>query len=50
MREVVSRSDLSPILTRDRGVISQEVQDLVQSTLDELRLGREHRAGQLPQG
>ncbi len=34
MREVVSRSDLSPILSRDRGVISQEVQDLVQSTLD----------------
>lgn len=34
MREVVSRSDLSPILSRDRGVISQEVQELVQSTLD----------------
>ncbi len=34
MREVVSRSDLSPILSRDRGVISQEVQSLVQSTLD----------------
>jgi membrane protease subunit HflK len=34
MREVVSRSDLSPILSRDRGVISQEVQALIQSTLD----------------
>ena len=39
MREVVSRSDLSPILSRDRGVISQEVQDLVQSTLDDYGSG-----------
>lgn len=34
MREVVARSDLSPILSRDRGVISQEVQGLVQGTLE----------------
>ena len=34
MREVVSRSELSPILSRDRGIISQEVQELIQETLD----------------
>lgn len=39
MREVVSRSQLSPILSRDRGVISQEVKDLIQSTLDEYGSG-----------
>ena len=39
MREVVSRSDLSPILSRDRGIISQEVQALIQSTLDEYGSG-----------
>jgi membrane protease subunit HflK len=39
MREVVSRSELSPILSRDRGVISQEVQSLIQSTLDEYGSG-----------
>ena len=35
MREVVSRSELSPILSRDRGIISQEVHELIQTTLDE---------------
>jgi membrane protease subunit HflK len=35
MRGVVSRSELSPILNRDRGIISQEVQELIQATLDE---------------
>lgn len=39
MREVVSRSELSPILSRDRGIISQEVQDLIQQTLDEYNSG-----------
>jgi membrane protease subunit HflK len=39
MREVVSRSELSPILSRDRGIISQEVQDLIQTTLDEYGSG-----------
>jgi len=34
MREVVSRSQLAPILNRDRGIISQEVTDLIQQTLD----------------
>ena len=39
MREVVSRSQLSPILSRDRGIISQEVSDLIQTTLDEYNSG-----------
>ncbi len=39
MREVVSRSELSPILSRDRGIISQEVQELIQSTLDDYSSG-----------
>jgi len=39
MREVVSRSELSPILSRDRGVISQEVKGLIQTTLDEYGSG-----------
>ncbi|MFO1144466.1 MAG: FtsH protease activity modulator HflK [Amaricoccus sp.] len=39
MREVVSRSQLSPILSRDRGVISQEVKELIQKTLDEYGSG-----------
>ncbi|MFO1207747.1 MAG: FtsH protease activity modulator HflK [Amaricoccus sp.] len=39
MREVVSRSELSPILSRDRGVISQEVKELIQKTLDEYGSG-----------
>ena len=40
----------APILNRDRGVISQEVQELIQTTLDEYGSGREHRPGQLRQG
>lgn len=34
MREVIGRSDLAPILNRDRGIISTEVRELIQSTLD----------------
>ncbi len=34
MREVVGRSNLAPILNRDRDAISQEVRELIQSTLD----------------
>ncbi len=34
MREVVARSDLAPILNRDRGIISVEVSELIQATLD----------------
>ncbi len=34
MREVISRSQLAPILNRDRGVIADTVQQLIQDTLD----------------
>ncbi|MGJ8606301.1 MAG: protease modulator HflK, partial [Marivita sp.] len=34
MREIVAQSELAPILNRDRGVISDQLNDLVQSTLD----------------
>ena len=34
MREVIARSELKPILSRDRAAISQEVDELIQSTLD----------------
>ena len=34
MREVIARSELKPILSRDRAAISQEVTELTQQTLD----------------
>ncbi len=34
MREVIARSMLKPILSRDRAAISQEVQEVIQATLD----------------
>jgi len=34
MREVISQSQLAPILNRDRGVIADTVQRLIQDTLD----------------
>ncbi|MEM1129920.1 MAG: FtsH protease activity modulator HflK [Pseudomonadota bacterium] len=34
MREIISASQLSPILNRDRGIIQQNAQELIQSTLD----------------
>ncbi len=34
MREIIGRSNLAPILNRDRGVIAQELQELIQATLD----------------
>ncbi len=34
MREIIGRSDLAPILNRDRGVIAVELQTLIQQTLD----------------
>ena len=34
MREIIGRSELSPILNRDRAVISAEVRTLIQTTLD----------------
>ncbi|MEO0999832.1 MAG: FtsH protease activity modulator HflK, partial [Pseudomonadota bacterium] len=39
MREVIARSELAPILNRDRGVISDEVEALIQSTLDSYDAG-----------
>jgi membrane protease subunit HflK len=34
MREIIARSNLAPILNRDREAISQEVSELIQATLD----------------
>ena len=34
MREIISQSDLAPILNRDRGAIADRLRDLIQSTLD----------------
>ncbi|MBZ0127570.1 MAG: FtsH protease activity modulator HflK [Rhodobacteraceae bacterium] len=39
MREIIGRSELAPILNRDRGAIAQELRDLVQSTLDSYHSG-----------
>lgn len=39
MREVIGRSEMKPILNRDRAQVSQEVQELIQSTLDSYESG-----------
>ncbi len=39
MREVVARSELSPILNRDRDVIAADTQELIQTTLDSYNAG-----------
>ena len=39
MREVVGRSELAPLLNRDRALLQQQVADLVQTTLDEYQSG-----------
>jgi len=39
MREIIARSSLAPILNRDRGVIAQELHDLIQGTLDSYTSG-----------
>ncbi len=39
MREVIARSELAPILNRDRASISQEVQDIIQLTLESYASG-----------
>ena len=39
MREIIARSELAPILNRDRGVISSELQTLIQDTLDSYESG-----------
>ncbi|MFY0692020.1 MAG: FtsH protease activity modulator HflK [Paracoccaceae bacterium] len=39
MREVIARSELAPILNRDRQIIADNVQQLIQSTLDQYESG-----------
>ncbi len=39
MREIIARSNLAPILNRDRGVITQELESLIQATLDSYQSG-----------
>lgn len=39
MREIIARSRLSPILTSDRGIIAQDLEALIQSTLDGYQSG-----------
>ncbi|MEM8849339.1 MAG: FtsH protease activity modulator HflK [Pseudomonadota bacterium] len=39
MREIVAQSQLAPILNRDRGIIADRLQDLIQSTLDSYDAG-----------
>jgi modulator of FtsH protease HflK len=39
MRDIIARSELSPILNRDRGVIASDVQTAVQNTLDSYNAG-----------
>lgn len=34
IREIIAQSELAPILNRDRGVIAQRLQEMVQATLD----------------
>lgn len=34
MREIIAKSELAPILNRDRGTIADQLQDLIQLTLD----------------
>lgn len=39
MRDIIARSELSPILNRDRGVIAADLQTNVQNTLDSYQAG-----------
>ncbi|MDH2325410.1 FtsH protease activity modulator HflK [Cereibacter sp. SYSU M97828] len=39
MRDIIARSDLAPILNRDRGVIAADLQGAVQGTLDSYNAG-----------
>lgn len=34
MREIIAQSELAPILNRDRGIIAQRLEELIQSTVD----------------
>ncbi|MDK3071872.1 FtsH protease activity modulator HflK [Sedimentitalea sp. JM2-8] len=39
MREIIAQSELAPILNRDRGIIGDRLQDLIQTTLDSYESG-----------
>ena len=39
MRDIIARSELAPILNRDRGAIAQDLQEAVQQTLDAYQSG-----------
>lgn len=39
MREIISQSELAPILNRDRGAIAERLTDLIQETLDSYNSG-----------
>ncbi|MDU8927520.1 FtsH protease activity modulator HflK [Alisedimentitalea sp. MJ-SS2] len=39
MREIIAQSELAPILNRDRGSITERLQELIQSTLDSYGAG-----------
>ncbi|MDM7458006.1 MAG: FtsH protease activity modulator HflK [Paracoccus sp. (in: a-proteobacteria)] len=39
MRDIIARSELAPILNRDRGAIASDLREAVQRTLDEYRSG-----------
>ncbi len=39
MREIIAQSELAPILNRDRGVIADQLHDLIQLTLDSYNSG-----------
>ncbi|MCH2094087.1 MAG: FtsH protease activity modulator HflK [Rhodobacteraceae bacterium] len=39
MREIIAQSELAPILNRDRGVIAERLDELIQSTLDSYNSG-----------
>ncbi len=39
MREIIAQSDLAPILNRDRGIIADRLDELIQATLDSYNSG-----------
>ncbi|WP_170366476.1 FtsH protease activity modulator HflK [Ruegeria arenilitoris] len=39
MREIIAQSDLAPILNRDRAIIAERLEELIQSTLDSYNSG-----------
>ena len=47
MRDIIARSELSPILNRDRGVIAADLRTAVQATLDSYNAGHQRDPGQL---